>query len=241
MTTSRSSSPHMGHKEVWSLLPWYVNGTLNGPELDRVRQHIDVCVTCRKELEIQHRLAEAVRNSNLVSLSSKVAFLRLRERITNEVQPPVHKTRWRHYFLSKCSHVSTSLFSSPVLRRTAVALSAVLMIAITLFTAQRLSKVNEEPLYRTLATSPALPTAQNNEIYVVFSDSVERARINQLLRAARAEIVDGPSSLGVYTLRIVAGGTSGRDVLPVIEQLRRDPSVQLAEPVTSSSANYPTE
>jgi hypothetical protein len=112
------------------------------------------------------------------------------------------------------------------------------MMAITLLTAQRLSKVNEDPLYHTLASSPAIPAAGNNEIYVVFTDAVGQARINWLLRAVRAEIVRGPTLLGVYTLRIAAGETSGRDILSVVEQLRRDPGVELAEPVTSSPTHY---
>ena len=31
------------HTVVDALLPWYVNGTLRGDELDRVKQHLSCC------------------------------------------------------------------------------------------------------------------------------------------------------------------------------------------------------
>ena len=39
------------HTAVDALLPFYVNGTLQGEELDRVRQHVAACDACRREAD----------------------------------------------------------------------------------------------------------------------------------------------------------------------------------------------
>ena len=39
------------HKMVDALLPWYVNGTLDGDERDLVVRHLDECAQCRGEVE----------------------------------------------------------------------------------------------------------------------------------------------------------------------------------------------
>jgi len=39
------------HKVVDALLPWYVNGTLEGDELEGVRRHLGECELCRREAE----------------------------------------------------------------------------------------------------------------------------------------------------------------------------------------------
>ena len=39
------------HAAVDALLPWYVNGTLRGEELERVEQHVAACPQCRGEVD----------------------------------------------------------------------------------------------------------------------------------------------------------------------------------------------
>jgi len=38
------------HREIDLLLPWYVNGSLDEPERDRVRLHVQECHLCQQEL-----------------------------------------------------------------------------------------------------------------------------------------------------------------------------------------------
>ena len=40
------------HREIDLLLPWYVNGSLGGPERDRVRLHVQECHLCQQELSL---------------------------------------------------------------------------------------------------------------------------------------------------------------------------------------------
>ena len=49
------------HEEVWKLLPWYVNGTLNTQEVEDVEVHLAACPVCQTELARCRDIAAAVR------------------------------------------------------------------------------------------------------------------------------------------------------------------------------------
>ena len=81
---------HTAHREVEMLLPWYVNGTLQGEELDLVPHHLRVCIVCRRELALQQRTSRAIRNSSIINLLPQLSFSRLMRRIEREVQQGVY-------------------------------------------------------------------------------------------------------------------------------------------------------
>ena len=76
---STHSSPHTTHREVWTLLPWYINGTLADAELDLVKQHLRICITCRRELAVQQRISEVIRNPSSMNLAPQTSFFALDE------------------------------------------------------------------------------------------------------------------------------------------------------------------
>src|SRR5262245_8367568 len=39
------------HREAVELLPWFLNGTLDGPERTRVEGHLAECIACKQEAE----------------------------------------------------------------------------------------------------------------------------------------------------------------------------------------------
>ena len=85
---------------------------------------------------------------------------------------------------------------------------------------------NPEPGYRTLS-SAAATVEEGGDLRLVFAaDTPERA-LREAIRSVDANIVGGPSALGVYTLRL-----SGTDLQTALDHLRQLPSVHLAEPVT---------
>ena len=52
---SRDRKPKVAqasHREIALLLPWYVNGSLDGPERDRVRLHVQGCHRCQQEVPL---------------------------------------------------------------------------------------------------------------------------------------------------------------------------------------------
>src|SRR6476660_236944 len=51
------------HQKAWEILPWYVNGTLEGHEQEFVARHILRCQSCADEVVRCESIATAVRSS----------------------------------------------------------------------------------------------------------------------------------------------------------------------------------
>lgn len=56
------------HERVASLLPWFVNDTLEPGERDRVRHHLDVCDACRSDVSMLSAVQSGVRRGTPVPL-----------------------------------------------------------------------------------------------------------------------------------------------------------------------------
>ena len=52
--------PDQQHQEVWELLPWYVNRTLETQERAHIEQHLVRCAACQAEITRCHYIATAV-------------------------------------------------------------------------------------------------------------------------------------------------------------------------------------
>ena len=228
-------SPHTAHREVWMLLPWYVNGTLEGAEFDLVQQHLRVCITCRKELAEQQRLAEAVGQSSVMDLVPQLSFARLLQRIESE-GPQVNRRKMGWSKLrSLWARLSEWLSGALLPQRAWIAVS-LLVLLLALAPAARfwLSSLSREPQYHTLANPNSVPAAGSNEIRVVFAKTIDQEQIRQLLLSLHAEIVAGPSSSGAYTVRIATNDRSNKEMLAALVRLYHHPGVLLAEPAEPS-------
>lgn len=56
------------HAFAGSLLPWYVNDSLDAPERERVRRHLEECGACRDDLLLLQRVRLAVRRSEAIPI-----------------------------------------------------------------------------------------------------------------------------------------------------------------------------
>src|SRR5260370_36349639 len=70
------------HENVWLLLPWYVNGTLQAAERRLVDDHLAACPSCLEELARSKALAAALRTRQESAPSPHpIQLARLIERI----------------------------------------------------------------------------------------------------------------------------------------------------------------
>ncbi|MFO1417507.1 MAG: zf-HC2 domain-containing protein [Methylotetracoccus sp.] len=224
--THEDTSPYAHHDELASLLPWFVNGTLVGTEAERVREHLRVCLECRRELATQRSLLAAVRHEPRMEISPRPSFERLMARIEREdrrdethsaatpmivdepraSQRPRKPARWRGVYALAAS-----------LTAVGVGLGVMLHVGGDAF----------EPSYRTVAAAGSLGQFSPRDVRIVFAERTPDQGIAELLHAVDAEIVDGPNAIGVYTVRL---GDGIGNVAQAIDVLRRDTRVQLAEP-----------
>ena len=71
-------------RETLELLPWYVNGTLEGAERERVRQALRSSLTCRLEFERLSRMQGLMQGDDAEHAATDRGFERLMARIQSD-------------------------------------------------------------------------------------------------------------------------------------------------------------
>lgn len=198
----------MTHAEASSLLPWYVNGTLEPSEHDAVRAHLADCAECRAECALLHE----VQNATVAAASDAAPD-------PSPLRPhrPLPLARWRRTWW---------LTPRPV--RWAMAAQAVALCGLVVWGA--LGPSPGAPVYATLDEPVAASSAEvRPRLKLIFADDVRAARLRDLLLAQGLRLVDGPSPLGVYTVELEAAAVDGVDA--VAQNLRGRPEIRLADPL----------
>jgi Putative zinc-finger/Fervidolysin N-terminal prodomain len=191
------------HQTADALLPWFVNGTLEGEELALVQRHLGECARCRQELESLQRFAAAY--------------------VGSELEPDPDLTLGRlHRELRATRARNWRTGDGRWLARLAPALLAVQMGVILVLGGLLLAPLREAPGYRTLAADPAArPVAQ---LVVMFAPGTSEAELRRILRHAGARIADGPTVADAYVLEVAAGRQAA-----ALAALRGEQAVVMAE------------
>jgi hypothetical protein len=221
------SSDHLCHPDVWELLPWYVNATLEGPELERVAARVSSCPSCQAELGRCRELAAAIR------AQPEPAWAASPERLLRahaQIHAAEGASRWR----SLLGEISRWFGLTPPRIRWALAVETALVVLLVVAVTWQ-AMTPSRSLYRTLSSETPGSSAQAGDLRVVFSANMTEQELRELLMRVDAHIVDGPSPMGVYTLRLTSA-TSAEDRTPIaLETLRMSPHVALAERVGAAA------
>jgi anti-sigma factor RsiW len=174
------------HDAVQSLLPWYVNGTLDAAELDRVRDHLRGCAQCQADIAWQERfctpgqLAGEPVPAQRIDRDWAALARRIRADAPRAPRPP-SRASWRTAPWWPFAFAAQS------------ALAAILLVA------WLVAPPREEPSYHALG---AAPSATSANVLVVFRPTATEADIRQALRTSRAQLVAGPTVTDAYLLRL---------------------------------------
>ncbi len=76
--------PNRGDCAAWALIPWYVNGTLEGEERALVEREAARCAACAAEIATQRRVADAVAELSSLDEIEDRSWARLSERLAAE-------------------------------------------------------------------------------------------------------------------------------------------------------------
>ncbi len=203
------------HDEVLELLPWYANASLEGPERARVEAHLDRCALCRAELAECQQLAVVVKNAPPPAPAPHPGSLdRLLARLDTAKDERPFRGSGRRFLggrgLGGRSFGRVWAAAAPHWRRLALAQTLALVVLGVLL-AQRPEPATPAT-FRTLASAPS--TEPSAQLRVAFSEEVTEGELRRLLLPLSAQIVAGPSPLGVYTLRLPTGPAA--EPLPVV-------------------------
>lgn len=218
------------HQAAWESLPWYVNATLEGPELEQVERHVAGCVACRGELEYLRQLGGLLHAAEELPLTPALSLSALRVRIDRvesgepaRVGSPSFTRRVRGW-------IEPLYRVSPGIRYALIAQAAAILLLVGIIgwsTAQAPSVT-----HYTLSDVGAPPLDQRAHLRLVFAPETPESRIREILGSVRGEIVSGPTSLGVYTVAAPVPEDPDPTVRALLEELRARSGITFAELAT---------
>jgi hypothetical protein len=200
------------HQAVESLLPWFVNGTLDDRERRRVEEHLQECPRCQRDVEWLRAFGSAYAASD-VAPACGASWDQLRARIA-----PASPT-WRRPLAA----LSASGLAALV-RAWAPWAAAAQFILILGMGSLLLS--NSGPIsgdYRTLSAASETGPASAS-LAVKFDPRIAGGEVTRILQRAGVRIVDGPTATDAYVLAVSAERAAG-----VVRQLRAEPAVVFVE------------
>jgi hypothetical protein len=204
------------HEAARLALPWLANGTLDGAERLGVEAHVAACPECAADLAEERRLHDEMRGAAAVAPAPHpVQLTRLWSKIDGLAAPTPAprggRARW-------------PLAGWPGAARWLVAAQAAAIVLLLTLGAPFGRERSAD--FRTLAAAPG--DGSTERLRVVFADTLDQRGLRELLLPLGAEIVAGPSPLGVYTLVLPA---DAEPIGWVLTHLRARPEVRFVEPV----------
>ncbi|AMK79398.1 MULTISPECIES: zf-HC2 domain-containing protein [Methylomonas] len=230
---SQISSSAASHSEIVLLLPWYVNQSLTVNERRQVDQHVKSCLVCRRELLALRKLAAAVQQAADLDVAAEASFAGLRAKMQTASQLPLSARADSQP--EKLASANVKLFSAGrgfwrIAGNTGkgLAIAASLLLVTLPAAVQYLRPANTTDYYTLSAAKP--DTGPTGQFRVVFAKNLAEKDIDAALNQIGGIRVDGPNSVGAYTVKI-ATGKPDADMADALALLRGRQDVILAEPI----------
>ncbi|HEV7506029.1 MAG TPA: zf-HC2 domain-containing protein [Thermoanaerobaculia bacterium] len=227
------------HQRFWELLPWYVNGTLSGPDQERVEDHTAGCRRCRDEVETCRRTAVTIKGLGEVAPSPHpVQLQRVLARIDEAEQTVAGERQEPRAAGRRRFGMPRRAFQALIAQAAVIVLLVGVLVWVELHAGAspvvRPSVSSSSPAtYETLSDpAPAPPPGGTVALRVMFSRGATEREVRDLLLAVHGEITAGPSPFGAYIVEVTA---AGHPVSVVLTRLHSDPLVALAEPVAGGA------
>ena len=193
------------HGAARSLLPWYVNGTLDPAETALVEEHLAACADCRADLEADRALGRQVAD---LSMDVEHGWAAMRARM--ETTPQLRSASPMRFL------------RRPVAIGWAVAgqlAAAALIVAIALPARHAQTDADYHVLGSATVAAPG-------NLIIQFKPDVTEGAMRAAFMRTGSRVVDGPTASGAYVLRV-----DGNKRDAALNQLRATPGIALAEPI----------
>jgi hypothetical protein len=175
------------HKVADVLLPWLVNGTLEGEELAFVQQHVATCARCQREVEwLREFHAACVVGESEPNASTSAAFRSLRHKLDARPKERTIVSRSNRWRLERS-------WTRWVI---AAQLAVIVVLGGTVIVAD-----DSPAVYRTLSSKSA-GVATTGSLVVVFDPTTTEADLRRMLRDIGARLIDGPTRTNAYVLEV---------------------------------------
>ncbi|WP_068828998.1 hypothetical protein [Pseudomonas sp. BMS12] len=195
-------------RALLELLPWYLNGTLSGPELAAVEALLLRSAEAREELAVLRRLAAAVREqeqgySGEQAPPFELGWARLQRSLQQEAPAPARRDWWKP----------------------GLAAAAALVVALQLGILMRPAQVDSDWQLQSGGQEQLL--SGGYRVQLRFVEHAQWQQIRGLLLELDAVLVDGPTALGMVQV-LVPADKRFRDGQALLDWLGQQPVVQHA-------------
>jgi len=217
------------HDAVVELLPWYVKNTLSPAERTDVDQHLSTCQDCQQEIMLYQQLEKvaAVKAPKPTWQPNPAQFSQIMQGI-DELEKNAAKTAKANKVPSGLvSKLSAWFKATPTPVFWFMSLETVALTALILILGRQLPAQLGGNSFETLSNGEPVASASLPRLRLVFSEDITEREIRALLQAQQGQLVQGPSTLGVYTVQLARG--SANEVQQAITNLRANPKVKLVE------------
>jgi hypothetical protein len=220
MTGRIIQMPSDDHRDVQSLLPWYLTGELDESEHNTLQAHLSQCADCRAELAAERRLARKIAETPAAAEAPDVehGWRRISQSLgTQSSERSSVSGRTKGVALRLKAAVFSRSAASWLGWAVAVQFCLLVVMSGALWR-------NEQPArYHTLGAAPASAAAN---IVVIFKPDTPERDLRAILRSSGARLVGGPTESDAYLLHVESAARSA-----ALARLREETQVVVAEPV----------
>jgi Putative zinc-finger len=220
------------HDELINLIPGYVKGKLTVGENAALKQHLSGCESCRQEVSNCKALANSLPKPMESWQPTAAHFSKILAEVDKlEAAEKLEKSASSSPKAGFFNRISQLFVQTPrPVRWTLAAESlAFAILAAVLVLPGRLT-TDQSGAFETLSNpeTPAPPSGQM--LQVVFSDEITAKELSELLLQTKAQIRQGPSEVGAYTVELPSG-----DAAQAQAALRAHPKVKLVLPLETGA------
>lgn len=206
------------HRDTLLLLPWFVTEQLDAADRARVEAHLDGCGECRAALSIERRL-----DREIARMPSDVdtGWANIAQQLDFDHGAAAPVARHSTPKPRDARQGSKGFVLWPPSWRPWPSLVLASLAGLALVTVQVPAP------FVALGTAPAKPPGN---VIVIFQPDTSELVFRQTLRSSDARLVDGPTAANAYVLAVPASKRGD-----VLNRLRSQPAILLAEPVEAQS------
>jgi hypothetical protein len=232
MTNQVEETLGNSHSDLVRLIPWYVKGTLPRKDQILMEQHLAECELCQQEVLSCSALSDSLPTTTESWKPSAAHFAGIMAEVDKleevAVKPEqsfsVSKPKSKPSFLR---YLSDWLAQTPNPIRWTLAFETLAVAAFALLVVLPVQpKSGSEGVFETLSNAESPAHKSGASIRLVFADDLTTKELTELMKQAKAQIQQGPSAVGSYTVTV-----SSADATQALVTFRNHPKIRLAQPI----------
>jgi Putative zinc-finger len=235
MTTTQSNETMANkHAELEGLLPGYVKGTLTPIENAMLKRHLIECEICRREIPHCEFLAGHLPSATETWKPWPAHFAKILAEV-DKLEAATGKPEKRRLAAPPglFRRINTCLTETPRPVRWTLALETFAFAVLALFVVLPHGLNSTAGLaYETLSNTETPAITQGLSVRLMFAEDMTIRELSGLMKQAKAQIRQGPSAVGYYTVEVAI-----EDAAKSLVILRAHPKVRLALSVEPLSSN----